>query len=198
MAVSKVCTLHRIVAGFSVYFSQITTKVSEIGRFQRLVDFLREFLDIPRVFHHGEGLILDREENTIEVEFSHVTFCYPGSEQKILDDISFVMKRGEKMALVGINGAGKTTIVKLICGFYKPLSGHIYLNGIDIGDLDLDEYYKDLAVVFQDSFTYSYSIAENVCCCTEEEYDRERSLKALERAGLWEKVKQLPKEEKTV
>ena len=77
------------------------------------------------------------------------------------------------MALVGINGAGKSTIVKLLCGFYMPDEGHIYINGTDLATMDLDVWYRSLAAVFQDAFTYSFSIADNVTCSMGEDYDAE-------------------------
>lgn len=189
-----------IVSGFSSYFSILTLRLSENIRYHKSVDFLREFIDLPSSMHYGEGKVLEEQVPTLEVVFSHVSFAYEGedgSKKKVLDDISFKMKVGEKVALVGINGAGKTTIVKLLCGFYKPQSGHIYINGIDLSELDLESYYKDLAVVFQDSFTHSYSIADNVACCIEEEYSREQCVQSLKKAGLWEKIDALPKKEKT-
>ena len=94
--------------------------------------------------------------------------------KKILNDISFTLRKGEKAALVGINGAGKTTIVKLICGFYHPTEGHIYVNGTDISELDLYVYYDNIAAVFQDAFSFSFTIAENVTCLSEGKYDEEK------------------------
>lgn len=111
MQVSEFVLYIGLVASFAVYFNDITSNVIEIERFQKLTDYFREFLDIKNKVHYGEGRKLNFKENTFEVEFSHVTFSYPKSDEKeskkILDDISFTMKRGEKMALVGINGAGK-------------------------------------------------------------------------------------------
>lgn len=197
MAVSDFVLYIGVIAGFSTYFSNITAKISEIGRFQKMVDFLREFMDISPVFHHGTGDVLPEDEATLEVTFDHVSFSYPGSDKKVLDDISFTMKKGEKIALVGINGAGKTTIVKLICGFYHPTEGRIIVNDVNLEDLDLDRYHKELAVVFQDAFTYSYSIGENVTCLQEGEYDRDACISAIKQAGLWQKVDSLQKKEKT-
>lgn len=201
MQVSEFVLYIGLVASFAAYFNDITSNVIEIERFQKLTDYFREFLDIKNKANYGDGKKLDSEEDTFEVEFSHVTFSYPNSDEKeskkVLDDISFTMKKGEKMALVGINGAGKTTIVKLICGFYKPTSGHIYINGIDIKDLDLEDYYSYLAVVFQESFTFSFTIAENVTCEIESKYDEDKCIKAIKKAGLWDKIDSLPKKEKT-
>ena len=84
--------------------------------------------------------------------------------KKILDDVSFTLHAGEHTALVGINGAGKSTIVKLICGLYQPTEGNITINGIPLGSLNPAQYYKAIAAVFQDPFALSFSIAENVSC----------------------------------
>lgn len=196
-----------VVAGFSAYFNEITFHVMELGRFHKSIDFMREFFCLDTLFHHGEGERLEEAVKGIEVEFDHVSFAYPVNEKEeaaleeepkfILNDISFKIKQGEKLALVGINGAGKTTIVKLICGFYRPTKGHVYINGIDIEKLDLDNYHKQLAVVFQESFIPSFSIEENVTCLNEEDGDNESCIKALQMAGLLEKVMSLPKKEKT-
>ena len=197
MPVSQFVLSMGMVAGFSAYFSDITNRCTQLQRSQRQVGFLRQYLDLQPEFHHGTGKKLSSQEQTIEVVFSHVTFTYPGSEQKILDDISFTMKKGEKIALVGINGAGKTTIVKLLCGFYHPTQGQILLNGTDLSELDLESYYQDLAVVFQEAFTWSFTIAENVSCENAEHYNREHCISVLKQAGLWDKVEKLPKQEQT-
>lgn len=190
-----------LVTSFAAYFNEITTNITEVERCQKMTDYFREILDIKNRNHYGDGKKLDSDEATFEIEFSHVTFSYQScddkEEKKVLDDVSFTMKKGEKIALVGINGAGKTTIVKLICGFYKPTSGNIYINGIDINDLDIDDYYSYLAVVFQDAFTFSFTIAENVTCEIEDKYNKEKCINALKKSGLWDKIEKLPKQENT-
>ena len=139
---------------------------------------------------------MDPAQKALEISFSHVSFSYPGSEKKVLDDVSFTMKAGEKLALVGINGAGKTTIVKLICGFYQPTEGTICVNEKDLATLDLDDYCRYLAAVFQDAFVNSYTIANNVCCMDDGEYDEQKCMEVLEKAGLWERVNSLTKRER--
>lgn len=199
MAVSDFVLYIGIVAGFSSYFNELTKMFTEVGRAHKKISFFREFMDVPAILHHGEGIQLPKEELTFDLEFSHVSFSYPGAKEgeKVLDDISFSIKKGEKLALVGINGAGKSTIVKLICGFYTPDEGNIYINGIDMRELDIESVYENLAVVFQEAFVFSYSIAENVACASKENYDRKRCVEALKRAGLWEVVERLPKKEET-
>lgn len=191
-----------MVAGFSSYFSEITSVITENLRAHKSISFYREYLDLRTEMHHGTGEKLKASQNALEVEFSHVSFSYRGedaenSEKQVLDDVSFKINAGEKLALVGMNGAGKTTIVKLICGLYKPDSGHVYINGTDIAELDLEDYYKYLAVVFQEAFVYLFTLADNVSCSTEEKLDRERCIQVMKDAGIWEKVSSLPKQEQT-
>ena len=198
MAVSQFVLYVGIIAGFSAYFSELTRKVSENLRFHRYVGFFRDFLDTRTEFHHGDGELLPQSGEGLKIEFSHVSFAYPQDPEgkKILDDVSFTIESGEKLALVGINGAGKSTIVKLCCGFYHPTEGHIYVNGIDLSKLDLEEYYKELAVVFQDMFTLSFSIAENVTCMEADGEDA-RCIEILKAVGLWKKIDSLPGRETT-
>ena len=197
MAVSQFVLYIGMIGSFSGYFTQITEKLAETVRFHKDVGFFREFMDTKPEFHHGEGTVLKGDNQALRVEFSNVSFSYPGSKEKVLDDISFTIEKGEKLALVGMNGAGKSTIVKLICGFYRPDSGSIFINGVDMAMLDLEEYYQLLSVVFQESFIYSFSIADNVSCSREEEIDPVRCTEALKKAGLWEKVAGLKEKERT-
>ena len=128
------------------------------------------------------------EEKPLEICFSHVSFSYPESEKKILDDVSFTLHAGEHTALVGINGAGKSTIVKLICGLYQPTEGQITVNGLSLTDLNPAQYYESIAAVFQEPFALSFFIAENVSCSTLEETDRTRCREALTRAASGRKL----------
>lgn len=112
------------------------------------------------------------------LEFSHVSFKYPNTEKVILDDISFTINKGEKIGLVGKNGCGKSTIIKLILCLYKPTSGYILLNGKNIFDYDLDSYHKLISEMLQDYINYSFTLKENIYTsdtakmCTDEEIIR--------------------------
>lgn len=197
MSIARFVLYIGIVSGFSTYFSELTMMISQISSCLKPVGQMQEFTELENVYHHGEGVRLKDEKEAVEVEFSHVSFSYPGTDHKILDDVNFRIKKGGKMALVGINGAGKSTIVKLLCGFYMPDEGHIYINGTDLATMDLDVWYRSLAAVFQDAFTYSFSIADNVTCSMGEDYDAEKCREALKDAGLWEKIQKLPQKENT-
>lgn len=131
------------------------------------------------------------ERKGMEIRFEEVSFCYPGSNTKVLQDISLRIQPGEKLAIVGENGSGKTTLIKLLCRLYRPAEGRILLNGVDIRDWPYEEYMGMLATVFQDFALFAFSVAENVAASGD--YNGERVYEALYRAGLWDKVGGLPK-----
>lgn len=179
-----------LVSGYGTWFSQISDSIAQIGRDHLMLNELRTFLEIQ---NQKIGNRMYSDEDSVEIVFDHVTFCYPQSDKKILDDLSFRIEKGKKYALVGINGAGKTTIVKLLCGFYKPTEGHIYINGIESSELALHEYWNKVAVVFQDAFIHSFSIAENISCVPLCNTDKKRCDWVLEKAGLQKKIERLEK-----
>lgn len=134
---------------------------------------------------------------THEIRLEHVSFRYEGNEEDAIHDLTLTIRPGEKLALVGMNGAGKTTLIKLICGLYRPASGAIYLDGQNVAGLSPKEYRKEFAVVFQEVFAFSFPLADNVSCRSEEETDPEMLEQSLRDAGLWERVQELPKKERT-
>ncbi|MCH5347691.1 MAG: ABC transporter ATP-binding protein [Oscillospiraceae bacterium] len=149
-----------------------------------------DFLDIPDEKYQGTIPTEKRSDNEYEFEFRHVYFKYPGSEQYVLKDINLKWRIGEKMALVGKNGCGKSTLVKLLCRLYDPTEGEITLNGIDIRKYNYEEYMALFSVVFQDSKLFSFSIGENVAASTE--FDPERAVDCVRRSGLSERLDSMP------
>src|SRR5215469_4988419 len=95
-------------------------------------------------------------------EFQDVSFRYPGSERLVLNGLNFVLRPGERIALIGENGEGKTTIVKLLTRLYDPVSGRILLDGIDLREYDLDDLYREIGVIFQDFMRYEMTARENI------------------------------------
>lgn len=124
------------------------------------------------------------------IEFSHVSFRYPGSESWALSDVCLSAAAGEKLALVGENGSGKTTLIKLLCRLYRPTEGKILLDGRDIWSYPWEEYREKLAAVFQDFSLFAFSLAENVAAAAD--YDADRVKRALKQAGLEKKLASLP------
>ena len=132
-----------------------------------------------------------------EIEFRNVSFTYEGSEKPVLKNINMKIRANEKIALVGNNGAGKTTIVKLLCGLYPPSSGEILIDGKSIDDIGVEKYQDMISVLFQDTSPIALSVAENVASCEFEKMNRERVRLCLDKAGLLEKVDGLIKKEET-
>ena len=149
-----------------------------------------DFLDISDKKYKGTIPTEKRSDNEYEFEFRHVWFKYPGSEQYVLRDINLKWRIGEKMALVGRNGCGKSTLVKLLCRLYDPTKGEITLNGVDIRKYDYEEYMALFSVVFQDSRLFSFSVAENVAASTE--FNAERVEDCVRRSGLSERLDSMP------
>ncbi len=170
----------------------VSTLVSCVGRLRQNNVYLEElysFLDLRDEMYHGTLSVEKRDDNRFEIEFRNVSFKYPGSETYALKNLSFKFRIGERLAFVGMNGSGKTTFVKLLCRLYDPTEGQILLNGIDITRYKYEEYLALFSVVFQDFYTFAFSLGENVAC--EVNYDRERVLDSLRRAGLGEKAEGL-------
>lgn len=185
------------VIAFAMYFEKISTGVSHVseslGMMRITPVFCKQyfdFLDIPDEKYKGTIPTEKRNDNEYEFEFCHVWFKYPNTEQYVLRDVNMKWRIGEKMALVGRNGCGKSTLVKLLCRLYDPTKGEITLNGIDIRKYNYDDYMALFSVVFQDSSLFAFSIAENVAASTE--YDADQVEDCVRRSGLSERLDQMP------
>ncbi len=148
-----------------------------------------EYLDAAGSLYKGTLPVEKRNDDEYEIEFRDVSFRYPGSEVDALSHLSLKIRIGERMAVVGKNGSGKTTMIKLLSRLYDPTEGQILLNGIDIRKFDYCEYRKLFSIIFQDFSLFSFSIAQNVAAS--EEYDAEKVRGCLERAGFGERLAQL-------
>lgn len=151
----------------------------------------RECMETPDRMNRGEGIPLP--EGAFSIEFKDVSFRYPGTEKNVLEHISFRLEAGEKLALVGLNGAGKTTMVRLMCGLLLPTEGDILIDGHSPLEYNRDDLYSLFGLVPQDYHLLPLSIAQNVACTDEEEpIDRDKLAHCIELAGLGEKITSLP------
>ncbi|RKM59448.1 ABC transporter ATP-binding protein [Butyrivibrio sp. CB08] len=150
-----------------------------INNESKLFKNLEDFLEQDKEEKPNKTVIKDIET----VELINISFTYPGAKKPTITDMSFKWKKGEKLAIVGYNGAGKTTLIKLIMGLYPVTSGKILINGIDINEIDLDEYRKRFGTVFQDLQVFAMTLSENVLMRRpENEADYEIVKKALKNA----------------
>lgn len=180
--------------------TEITVKLQSIFRSMAKIkeesgyvsDFI-SFFENNSYFPNTEGTKVNLTD--FEIEFKNVSFKYPNSDTYVLKNLSLVISSKEKLALVGINGAGKTTIVKLLCGFYKPTEGEIVIDGVNLDTIDLKHYREQLAVVFQDVNIYAASVIENIVGDDLSEENVKKGLEALEEVGLKDKVDSYPNKE---
>lgn len=149
-----------------------------------------ELLDIPNNMYQGSITTEKRSDRKYDVEFKNVSFRYPNTDKWVLKNVSVKFKIGTKLAVVGENGSGKSTFIKLLCRLYDPQEGEILLNGVDIRKYNYDDYIGVFSVVFQDFRLISQRLGENVA--GSDEYDREKAVKCLEDAGFGERLRELP------
>lgn len=147
---------------------------------------VKEFINQKPMVQKNGMLTLDKIQ---KIEFSHVYFRYPGKENYVLEDCSFTMEAGQQIGLVGENGCGKSTIVKLILRLYDVEEGEILLNGIDIMEYDIEKYRAMFSVLFQDFIKYSFTLRENVSLSDIEKSDNDERIKdALSKSEMSELV----------
>ena len=154
------------------------------------LDTTFEFLDIPNAMYQGSLTTEKRSDRQYEVEFKNVSFKYPGSENWALKNVSMKFKVGKRLAIVGENGSGKTTFIKLLCRLYDPQEGQILLNGIDIRKYNYRDYMDVFSIVFQDFQLISQPLGANVAGSST--YDEAKVRKALIDAGFGDRLVTMP------
>ena len=140
------------------------------------------YFDIPNPMYQGSLSVEKRDDNEYDIEFRDVSFRYPNTESYALRHVNIKLKIGERLAVVGMNGSGKTTFIKLLCRLYDPTEGVILLNGVDIRKYDYDEYLSIFSVVFQDFRLFAFSLGQNVAAAAE--YIGEKAADCLREAGF--------------
>ena len=146
--------------------------IFDVVTISQTLEYLEPYLEFMTIQNDEElyGSV-EMDSNICSLEFKNVSFIYPGTEKEVLSNVSFKIESNEKISIVGLNGAGKSTIVKLICRLYKPTSGNIYINDIDIWQYSKSSYDKNITTVFQDYKMFAMSILENVSCDKKDKYD---------------------------
>lgn len=186
------------VSGFTQWVTGIFSGLGTLHRESLDLSALREFMEEPELFRFGDGKPLSvKKDHLYTLELRDVSFRYPGADHDTLSHVDLTLHPGEKLAVVGRNGAGKTTLIKLLCGLYDPTEGQVLLDGEDIRQYDRRDYYRHFAAVFQQFSILAGTMAENVAQTTGENVDRPKMWDCLERAGIADKVRELPQGEDT-
>lgn len=177
------------VGALAAFQNDISRILYSSMRIRRMVSYLGHFLDFLALksTHTGTIPTEKRQDHVYEIEFHHVSFAYPGSTEPVLKDLSCKLTLKHKMAVVGLNGAGKTTFIKLLCRLYDPTEGYITLNGVDIRKYDYRQYQALFGVVFQDFQLFPFPVGQNVAASLH--FDEERLWRCLEQAGVADRVR---------
>ncbi len=181
-----IAAITQTTSGISSLFSVISDTRNDAVFLQQVFDFL----DMPNEMYQGSLTVEKRRDRKYEVEFRDVSFKYPGSKTYALSHVNMKFEIGKRVAVVGMNGSGKTTFIKLLCRLYDPTEGEILLNGIDIRKYNYAEYMMIFSVVFQDFSLFALTLAENVAAG--ETYERARVLDCLDKAGFSDRLDSLP------
>ncbi len=192
LAIRKVIgvgTFTQLITAESGLDSSIGGMVTSITELIKRCNYAYEyviFMDYPEALTKGTRPI---EKKPHEIEFRHVSFAYPRTDRKVLDDVNIKIAPGEHLSIVGLNGAGKTTFIKLLCRLYDPTEGEILMDGVDIREYDYKQYMQQFAPVFQDFKLFAFSVAENISFA-----EKDADVSALtDRVGLHDFVAGLEK-----
>lgn len=181
MCAAAASSLYWSLAGIVSGFQEITKRCSYAYQFLK-------FLDYPAAMPKGTKTVAGKEHT---IEFSHVSFKYPRSDTFVLQDITLTIKAGEHLSIVGLNGAGKTTFIKLLCRLYDVTDGEILIDGINIKEYSEEEYRRLFAVVFQDFQLFAFSLRDNISLGAPE--DDAEIKQVLELSGFYEDALKLEK-----
>lgn len=179
------------ITGFSGFVGSIVNNINELNAANLQMNDMRAFLDNTDEPDPVDAVDISTL-NDFSIEFKNVCFSYDKNSKPVLNNLNLHIKNGEKIALVGVNGAGKTTIIKLLCGFYKPDSGEILIGGINIRRFRKNDLFKLFSAVFQDVYIPPFTVAENVSLQVEKETDMDLVVQCLKKVGLYEKIKGYP------
>ena len=190
ISVGSICLYAGCITNSLWHFQKWNQQVSLLKMNTKYVKQYLDFMDIKNKKYEGTLPVEKRDDDKFMIEFENVSFHYPGSEKNVLENFSIRFNIGERLAVVGRNGSGKTTFIKLLCRLYDPTEGRILLNGIDIKKYDYKEYLSLFSVVFQDFQIPAFTLGQAVAAS--QEYDEEHVNDAVKKAGLSSLAARMP------
>jgi len=177
-----------VITAFSAILNDFFESISYINGQNYFIVDMRNFIE--HSYNKIEDNVNSLPKKPFTIEFRNVSFAYPQTNTYVLEDFSLLIEPGVKLAIVGLNGAGKSTIVKLLCRLYEPTKGDILLNGVNINSYSINEYQSIIAPIFQDISIFPFSIYENIAL-TEDKFDKDNVDSSLQKSGLKEKFMDL-------
>lgn len=187
------------IGDFSMYMTSINTFSNNISAIVYALSEIMKMSLFASDFRYCLSLtsISDRVNDTnpvtdnVCIEFKNVYFKYPNTDRYVLENINLIIASGQSLSIVGVNGSGKTTVVKLLCRLYEPTSGEILINGKNIHSIPFEEHIRYIGAVFQDFKLFSFGVGDNVSF--EETKDSDKIKNCIIKSGLGYKFEQLPK-----
>ncbi len=179
--------VNQLIGGFSVLMDSVGKLLNNNPFLENVINFL----EIPNEKYQGTLAVEKREDNEYEIEFRNVSFKYPKANEYALNNVNMKLHIGQKVAIVGMNGSGKSTMIKLLCRLYDVDEGVITLNGIDIKKYNYDEYMNIFSMVFQDFSLLPFTLGQNVASSVD--YDEVLVSNVLKKAGFEDKFVKLQK-----
>ncbi len=177
------------ITQFSDAMNAVMQNFLNIKQFGMYYNELEKYMNVPAKMREGKNLPLP--EGKYRIEFKNVFFRYPGQSEYTLKNINITIENGEKISIVGENGAGKTTFIKLLVRLYDPTSGSILLNGVDIRDIEYDKYQTVLSAVFQDFSLFSFTLRDNIVLGNDDHGGDARITDCLKLSGFEGKLNRL-------
>lgn len=195
ITISDFVLLFGAIVGFSEWLSNIVEQINDYVYYSSQINIMRNFFEKEDDLNRGERQYKANLNKAPSIEFKNVSFKYGEDEEYVLKDFNLKIPSGEKIALVGVNGAGKTTIVSLLMRLLKPTDGEILVNGVSQDEYNIYDYYSLFSTVFQDIYIMPDTILNNIT--SGEEPDMEKAYKALKDVGLLDFINGLPEKQNT-
>ena len=182
-----------VIAGFSAWLGSIMAQAAFLEEINQKINYFRSYIEYPETYCRNGGISAPQDSAPKKIEFRNVSYKYKNSNQYALRNINLEIQPGEHLALTGLNGAGKTTFIKLVCGLTEPTEGQVLYDGIDIREYNRNSFYQLFSAVFQQHSIMPVTIKEITAETPADNINSAKVQKCLEQAGLWDKIAQLPK-----
>ena len=184
-----------IIASLSMFMNGLLTNIANFKYISSEIKDFRDYTELENQLNHEAKVSIDSLDFPLDIEFKNVSYLYDGADKNTIQQLNWRIRAGEKVGMVGVNGAGKSTIIKLLCGLYRPTEGEILINGIPVHYFSDEEYTELFSVVFQDYFELPVTIQETIAQ-GESRYSVSYE-EALEQSGLDMETAKLSKKDQT-
>ena len=178
------------VTAMALALGTLTASFGRVYNNAPFIEPIKEYLSLPGFLHDGTKSVDLSDTHEHQIEFRNVSFRYPGSENFALKNLNLKFIPTERLAVVGLNGSGKTTMIKLLCRLYDPTEGEILLDGINIKQYNYEQYHALFSVVFQDNVLFPLLLGQNVA--VDSDYDADNVKQTLSNAGFIERLDKMP------